>query len=96
MSNRPNEITQLEKITKPTEVIISEDILDISVFYGLGSSLASVTTDQKHIPRKNKRKETTALSILRKESIQETINPRKISQGDYLMLPFKAIPQNVS
>ena len=56
MSNRPNEITQLEKITKPSEVIIARDNLDLSVLSGFESNLASNTPDKKRIPRKNKRK----------------------------------------
>ena len=66
MSNRPNKITQLEEITKPSELIIPKDNLDISVLSVLVSNLASVTPDHKIIPHKNKKKETPAVSILRK------------------------------
>ena len=59
-------MNRLEKITKTTEVIIAQDNLDISVLYGLEASLASITPDQKHIPRKNKRTDTPDLSVLRK------------------------------
>ena len=55
-----------KKIPKYSEVIIPKENLDVSVFTGNGSSLASVTIEQKRIPRKNKRKETPAVSILRK------------------------------
>ena len=54
-------------------------------FSGLGSCLAIITPDQKHIPRKYNIKETPAVSIIRKEPIQETVNPIKISQENYLM-----------
>ena len=54
----------------PTEVMIAQENLDLSVLSVLGSSLASITPDQKHIPwKKNKRKETPVLSIIRKEPI---------------------------
>ena len=56
---------------------------------------ARFTTDQKLIPFKNKRKKAPALSILRKEQIPETINPRKRSQGDSLMPP-ETIPHKIS
>ena len=56
VSNRPNEITLLEKITKSSEVIIPKDNLDLYFLSGLGSSLSSVTPNQKCTPRKNKRK----------------------------------------
>ena len=61
--------------------------MDISVLSVLESSLASVKPDQKYIPWKNKIKEAPNVSILRKETIQETVNPRKISQGGSLMHP---------
>ena len=77
------------KTTKTTKVIISQDNLDLSVLSGLGSCLEIITPDQNRIFFKNKRKETPALSILRKESIPETVNPRKIFQGDYIMPPEK-------
>ena len=53
---------------------------------GLGSSLAGVTTEQKRILRKNKSKEKPGFSIKGKEPIQETVNPRKGSQGDHLII----------
>ena len=96
VSNRPNEITKSEKLIKPPEIIIPKDNLDISVLSVLGSSLSSVTPDQKIIPLKNKRKETPAVSIIRKEPIQETVNPRKISQGYSLMHPEKEIRHKMS
>ena len=42
VSNRPNEITLLEKMTKPVEVIIDQDNFDLSVLSGLGASLSSI------------------------------------------------------
>ena len=56
VSNKTNEITQISNKKKTVEVIISQENLDISVLSGLGASLASITPDQKDIPRKNKRK----------------------------------------
>ena len=55
VANRPSEINLLEKITKPAEVMISQDNLYLSVFPGLVASLESITLDQKLIPLKNKR-----------------------------------------
>ena len=67
--------------------MIAQDNLDICVLSILGASLASITPYQKHIIRKNIRKETPAILILRKEPIPEIFNPRKRSQGDSLMPP---------
>ena len=66
MYNIPNEINQLEKITKPPEVIIYKDNLNIYVYSGLGFSLEIIKPYQKRIPLKNKRKETLDVSIIRK------------------------------
>ena len=49
---------------------------------GQGESLSSVTPYQPNIPCNNKIKKTTASSVLRKEPMEDTINPRKISQKD--------------
>ena len=49
---------------------------------GQGDDLASVTPENLHIPRKNKRKKTTDTSVIRKEPIGEPVNPRKISKED--------------
>ena len=46
MCNRPNKITPLEKIPKPSEVITPKENLDVSVLTGVGSSLASVMPEQ--------------------------------------------------
>ena len=56
MSNRPNKITHLKEITKPSEAIITKENLDLSVLSGLWSSLESVTPEQKFIPCKKNRK----------------------------------------
>ena len=56
-----------------------KDNLHIFVFTGLGSSLESFAPDQKRIPRINKSKETPDVLIIRKDLIQEIVNPRKIS-----------------
>ena len=50
MSNRPNKITQLEQIPKPTEIIIPNDNLYVAVLTGSVSRLASFTPEQKRIP----------------------------------------------
>ena len=54
------------KITKPAKIIIAQENLDLSIFSGIGASLESITPDQKVIPSKNNRKDTPAVSILRK------------------------------
>ena len=79
----------MRKITKNPELIIYQENLDHSVLSGLGASLASITPDQKRIPRKNKINDSPAVSILRKGPIPETVNPRKTSQGFSTMLPKK-------
>ena len=63
---------------------------------GLGASLASITPDQKQITLKNKRKETSDISILRKEPIPKTVNPRKRYQGDSLMPTEKESQHKIS
>ena len=50
--------------------------------YGHGESLSSVTPDQKRIPYKNKRKKTSGNLIVTKETIQEPVNPSKLSKKD--------------
>ena len=47
---------------------------------GHGESLSIVTPDQQRIPCKNKRKKTPGTLIIRKEPIQEPVNPRKKSK----------------
>ena len=42
-----------------------------------GESLSSETPDTLCIPCKNKRKKTPDTSIIRKQPIQEPVNPRK-------------------
>ena len=96
MSNRPNEMNQLEEITKPLELIIPKDNLDPSVFSRLRSSLASVKPDQKRIPCKNIKRKHQIFYNLKKETIRKTVNPRKISQEDSLMHSEKKIPRKIS
>ena len=79
-------MTQLERITKPAEVITAQDNLDLFVLYVLGASLPVIKPDQKLIPCKYHRKETPSLLTLIKEPIPETINPSKRSQG-YSIIP---------
>ena len=45
-SNKHNNISQIEKIPKTSELIISEDNLDVSVLNGLDSSLESVKPEK--------------------------------------------------
>ena len=96
MSNRTNETNQLEKKKKTSEVIVRKENLHLSVLSGLGSSLSSVTPDQKLIPRKNKRKETPSDLIIIKEPIRKTVKPRKISKGDSIMHAEKESQQKKS
>ena len=74
-----------QKNTKTTELIITEDILNVSVLIGLDSILVSIIPEQKCIPRKNNIKETPDVSILIKYTIKETVTTGKISQEDSLM-----------
>ena len=63
---------------------------------GLGSVLASVSPEQKHIHLKKKSTETSDFSILRKDSIQETVTTGKRYQGDSLMHPKNVSPHKMS
>ena len=56
--------------------------MSISVFFGHGESLSSVTKDQQHIPSNNKRKKTSDTLIIIKYFIQEIVNPRKRAKED--------------
>ena len=49
---------------------------------GHRESLPSVPLYQQHIPRKNKRRKTLETVIIRKETIQETFNSRKMEKED--------------
>ena len=49
---------------------------------GQGEILASVTLDHICIPRKNKRKKTPDTSVIRRETIGDTVNPRKRGKED--------------
>ena len=49
---------------------------------GHGEILSSVTPDQKHILRKNKVKKTSDTLIMRKDPIQELVNPWKRERED--------------
>ena len=95
MFNRPKKITQLEKIPKASEVIIPKENLDISVLTILVSSVSSVTPEQKRINLKNESKETAAVSNIRKEPIQETVNSIKISRGFFNAPRKRNSTQNV-
>ena len=47
------------------------------MFFGQGEILSSETPDTLRIPRKNKRKKNPDTSVIRKQPIQEPVNPRK-------------------
>ena len=49
---------------------------------GYIESLSSVTPDQQRIPRENKRNKTSDTLIMRKETIQEPVNPSKSEKED--------------
>ena len=70
------------RILKKSEIDVCNDNLSISVFPVHGEILSSVTQDQQHIPRNNKRKKTPDTSITGKEIIQEPDNPSKRSKED--------------
>ena len=72
-----NKSTQIENTS---EIDICRYNLSVSVLSGQGESLASVTPYQQRITRNNKRKETPYTSVIRKEPIRDTVNPRKISK----------------
>ena len=56
---------------------IHEDNLSPSTMFGHGENLSIVTTDQQHIPCKDKGNKTSDSLIMRKYTIQEPVNPRK-------------------
>ena len=84
VTNISNKRTQLEKNLRN---IYSQDNLGISVLYGQGESLESLTTYKQRITCNNKRKKTPASQVIRKEPIGDTVNPRKISQEDTVLYP---------
>ena len=68
----------------------------MSVLFEHGESLSGVTPYQQFIPRKNKRKKTPAILVLRKEPIRDTVNLRKISQEDTVIYPEKGSQHKTS
>ena len=74
-TNLSNKSTRIEKTS---EIDNCKDNLSVSVLSGHGESLSSVTSYQKRIPRKNKRKKTSDTFIKIKENIQEPVNPSKM------------------
>ena len=79
VTDTSNERTQIEK---PSEIDIHRGNLIVSVFYVQREILPSVKPYQQHIPHKNNRNKTPVSSVLRKEPIGDTVNPRKLSQED--------------
>ena len=61
---------------------IFKDNLSVSVLYGHGESLSSVTLDQKHITRKNKRNTISDTSIIRK-NYSRTNQPKEKGKIGY-------------
>ena len=70
------------KIEKNKEIDISKYNSSLYGMSGHGESLSSITPYQKRITSKNKRKKTSESSITKKESIQGSDNPNKMSKGD--------------
>ena len=64
-------------IEKPSEIDVFKDNLNVSVLSRQGEISSSVTPYQQRIPCKNKRNKTPDTSIIRKEHIQEPLNPSK-------------------
>ena len=79
---RNNLSNKSTRIRKPSEIDIQRDNLSVSILYGQGESLSSVTSYNIFIPSKNKRKKTPDTSVIRKEPIGDTVNPRKRTKGD--------------
>ena len=73
-TNLSNKITGIEK---PSEIDICKDDLGVSFLSRHGETLSSETPEQQRIPRKNKKRKTLDTLIIRKECIQEPVNPRK-------------------
>ena len=61
--------------------------------YEQGESLSSVTPDILHIPCKNKINKTPDTLIIKKEHIQEPVNPRKRSKDNTLTDVKKCSPK---
>ena len=78
-SNLYNKILHIEK---PLEINIYKYNKYVYYSYRQGESLVSVTPDQQRIPCKNKINKTPYSSVIRKEPIEDTVNPRKISKED--------------
>ena len=55
--------------------------------------LSSVTSDQQRIPRKNKINKTSDTSVIRKEPIQEPVNPKKRAKDDTITNIEKCCPK---
>ena len=74
---RSDYYNKINRIENPSEIHIHKDNLSVSGLSGQGEILSSETLDTLHITRKNKRKKTSVNSIIRKQPIQELVNPRK-------------------
>ena len=81
--SRTNLSNKSTRIENPVEIDTCKDNSSISVLSGHGESLSSVTTYQQRITRKKKIKKTSDSLIMRKDTIQETDNPRKMEKIGY-------------
>ena len=63
--------------------------------YGHGESLSRITPDQQLITHKNKRKITPDTSIIRKQHIQEPVNPKKREKEDTITDVEKVFPKEI-
>ena len=72
---------------------IVKDNKDLSGLSLPGDDLAGITPDILCIPRKNKRRITPDTLIIRKQPIQEPVNPQKKTKEDTLTDVEKASPK---
>ena len=73
-------LIKVPKYKNPSEIHICKENLRVSVLTGQGESLSSETPDTLRISLKNKRKKTPDTSVIRKQHIQEPLNPSKRSK----------------
>ena len=93
---KPNEINQLDKISKPVEVIIDQDNSDISYLSGLGASLASITPYQKTNSSQKYDQGNTSSFDSKKGTNTRNNQTQKISQGGSIMPQEQEIPHTTS
>ena len=81
---RSNYYNKSTRIDKPSEIDIHKENLSVSVLSGQGEILSSVTSDIIFIPRNNKRKKNAGTYVVRKQPIQEPVNPKKRAKENTL------------